>query len=473
MTPWLAGRARETPRAPALETSAGTITFADLAERSDLVARRLAGRGVRRGDRVALLGEPTPRSVEIVHALQRLGATLVPIGTRLAEPEVRRLLDFVRPRLTLHDARRAHLVAAESIEMQAALDATDLAPASVLRDEVAGDDVHSIVFTSGTTGTPKGAMLTHRGHHASAVASAARLGTTAADRWLLCMSLAHVGGLSIVLRSAITGFAIVLHDGFDAGAAARALREGGVTTVSVVATKLYRLLEVAPGRSWPETLRCVLTGGGPLPASLLARALALGVPVAPTYGLTEACSQVATAPPGSVGPDAPVAGAPLPGVDVCIADAGADGVGEILVRGPIVMAGYFDNAEASARALRDGWLHTGDLGRLDEAGRLQVAGRCSDLIVSGGENVTPDEVEEVLRRHPAVADAAVYGVPDDHWGERVLATVVPAGAADFDEQALRAWCREHLAGFKVPAAIRAVATLPRTPSGKVQRHRLA
>jgi len=472
MTPWLAGRARETPRAPALETSAGTITFADLAARSDLVARRLAGRGVRPGDRVALLGEPTLRSIEIIHAVQRLGAVLVPIGTRLAEPEVRRLLAFVRPRLVLHDPRRADLVPAASIEMHAALDATALDPAAILREDVPDDDVHSIVFTSGTTGMPKGAMLTHRGHRASAEASAERLGTRAADRWLLCLPLAHVGGLSIVLRSAITGFAIVLHDGFDAGAADGALRERGVTTVSVVATMLGRLLEVAAGRPWPATLRCVLTGGGPLPASLLARALALGVPVAPTYGLTEACSQVATAPPGSVGPDATVAGAPLPGVDVRITDPSTDGAGEILVRGPIVMAGYVENPEASARALRDGWLHTGDLGRLDEAGRLQVVGRRSDLIVSGGENVTPDEVEEVLRRHPAVADAAVYGVPDERWGERVLAVVVPAGP-DFDEQVLRAWCREHLASFKVPAAIRAVATLPRTASGKVQRHRLA
>jgi O-succinylbenzoic acid--CoA ligase len=170
--------------------------------------------------------------------------------------------------------------------------------------------------------------------------------------------------------------------------------------------------------------------------------------------------------------DETVAGAPLRGVDVRIAGGGADGVGEILVRGPIVMAGYFENAEASARGLRDGWLHTGDLGRLDGSGRLQVVGRRSDLIVSGGENVTPDEVEAVLRRHPAVAEAAVYGVPDARWGERVLAAVVPAGA-DFDEQALRGWCRAYLAGFKVPAEIRAVTDLPRTASGKVQRHRLS
>jgi O-succinylbenzoic acid--CoA ligase len=505
--PWLTERASRTPGAIAIETTDVEVTFGALAERVESVARRLVACGATPGARVAVLGEPTVRSLEIVHAVQRAGAVLVPINTRLTRREIDTVLACARPALVLHDARHAERAPAGSIEMERELDS--VLPGSIApRVPVDPDDVHSIVFTSGTTGTPKGAMLTHAAHRASADASALRLRTTADDRWLLCMPVFHVGGLSIVLRSAITGFAIVLEERFDVSRVNEAIQRRGVTTISVVPTMLDRMLEGAAGSPYPASLRCALTGGAPLRPALHARARAAGIPVTPTYGLTEACSQVATAEPPDVpggastgaepgagaagrrrsGPTAtlgatasdgatasvdvePGVGRPLHGVDVRIADPDAAGLGEVLVRGPIVMRGYFEDEAATRAAIQHGWLRTGDLGRLDGSGRLSIEGRRSDLIITGGENVMPEEVESVLASHPDVADVAVLGVADDHWGQRVVAAVVPARGG-VDEVALIAWCRDRLAGYKVPSAFVRIESLPRTASGKLLRRQV-
>jgi O-succinylbenzoic acid--CoA ligase len=469
--PWLRSRARRHPDAPALVCGGVVTSFHALDARVDLVARRIAAAGVAVGDRVVLCAAPAPRTIEIIHAVQRLGATLVPIGTRTTACEARALVARVRPALVMYDDAGAGVVApARGSDAPRTLDATrgldDLAPGSprVLHDVLDPAAFHSMLFTSGTTGNAKAACLSHANYAASAGAAARHLGVSARDRWLACMPLSHVGGLSIVLRGAVTGFAVVLHARFDPDDVNRAIAAGGVTIVSVVPTMLVRMLDALGDAVYPPSLRVVLTGGGPLPAAMLARARAAGVPVAPTYGLTEAGSQVATGRPGVV----PPAALPLPGTEVRIAAPDDDGVGEILVRAPTVMTGYFEDAAATAAALRDGWLHTGDLGRLDAAGALSVVGRRTDLIVTGGENVYPVEVERVLAEHPDVAEVAVFGVPDDVWGERVVATIVPARGA-LDGPALRAWAAARLAAFKIPRDIRVAAALPRTASGKVRR----
>ena len=261
---------------------------------------------------------------------------------------------------------------------------------------------------------------------------------------------------------------------FDPVAVDRALERDGITHVSLVPTMLGRLLELRGPRPAPPTLRCVLVGGGPLPEPLLARALDRGFPLAPSYGLTEATSQVATQTPEETARRREVAARPLPGVALRIVDdAGAlcppDVAGEIVVRTPARMAGYLNLPEASARALRDGWLHTGDVGLLTPDGRLRVLDRRSDLVVSGGENVYPAEVEAALLAHPDVAEAAVVGAPDPDLGQRVVAAVVLRAGAERDPEALRRFCRTRLAGFKVPRAVRFLAALPRTGSGKVLR----
>jgi O-succinylbenzoic acid--CoA ligase len=470
--PWLAARARRDPAGLAIVSGATALDWRTLAARADAVAARLRALGVRPGDRVGLLMEPSIRLVELVHAAQGSGAALVILNTRLTAPEIAVLVAHAEPVLVLHDAAHAGLLAGSSapiLEAHAALEAIPAAPSSAPVD-VDPAAIATILYTSGTTGRPKGVVLTHGNHDASACASRERLGLRPADRWLSVLPLHHVGGLSIVMRSVLDGTPLVLHPRFDAAAVRHALAHEAITLLSLVPTMLHRLLEESGGDVAPTSLRCVLVGGAALAPELAARARGRGWPIAPTYGLTEAASQVATATPA--GSSETGVGAPLPGTRVRIGGADAEGRGEIQVSGPTIMRGYFRDDEATRAALRDGRLHTGDVGRLDADGRLEVFDRRSDVVITGGENVYPTEVESVLLAHPAVAEAAVYGVADAEWGKRVQAAVVVRAGAAFDADAVRAWCRTRLAGYKIPRAIVAVAELPRTASGKIRRHAL-
>jgi O-succinylbenzoic acid--CoA ligase len=321
------------------------------------------------------------------------------------------------------------------------------------------DDPAIVVHTSGTGGAAKPVELTYGNWLWSALGSGVALGVEPDDRWLCALPLSHVGGLSILLRSAIYGTAAVVHERFDAQRVVEALMSSeGPTLVSLVPTTLARALDA--GLDHPPRVRCALVGGAPVPAALTARARAAGIAVAQTYGLTEACSQVTTAQPGD---DRDDAGPPLFCTRVRIAAAREDGAGEILVRGPTVAPG----------ATRpDGWLATGDLGRLDHEGRLTVLGRRTDTIVTGGENVSPAEVEAVLAEHPAVAEAAVHGRADAEWGEAVVATVVLHPGASVGAEDLRRHCAGRLAPFKIPKEIAFARTLPRNRAGKLLRHLL-
>jgi O-succinylbenzoic acid--CoA ligase len=275
-----------------------------------------------------------------------------------------------------------------------------------------------------------------------------------AERHTTEPAVSHIAGLGIVMRSVIYGTTAVLHDGFDVDRVAASLREEGITIVSLVATMLTRLLDAGADLSGP---RAILVGGGPIPEEPLKEAIAKGATVVQTYGLTETCSQVTTLAPADASRKLGSAGRPLLTTHLRILD------GEILVQGPTVAPGHADP---------DGWLHTGDLGHIDEEGFLYVKDRIDDLIVSGGENVVPAEVEEVLLRHPDVADAAVIGREDPEWQQAVTAVVVLRGGSEVSPDDLRRHCGESLAGFKVPKRVELVATLPRTPSGKLMRRAL-
>jgi O-succinylbenzoic acid--CoA ligase len=327
-----------------------------------------------------------------------------------------------------------------AVELHAAAAIAPLNPA--LPDPVLPDEVpagtRAVVFTSGSTGEPRPVCITRTNLEASARASAELLGVEPDDRWLCCLPVFHVGGLSIFTRSAIYATTVVAEPAFETGRVKDLLEAGEVTLASLVPTMLARLrdvgLERAPG------VRTVLLGGGPIPGELVEWALEIGLPVRPTYGMTETTSQIATAEIGER------AARPLPGVEIRIGDDG-----EILVRGPMVTS--------------DGWLHTGDRGRLTADGLLEVHGRMDDVIVTGGENVAAREVEDAIRAHPAIADAAVIGIEDAEWGRAIWAFV----AGDTDEAAVIEHCRSLLPGFKVPKRVIVLAALPRTASGKVER----
>jgi O-succinylbenzoic acid--CoA ligase len=513
---WLARAAASAPAATALRTPSGSCSYAELLSRACDGVADLQARGVRSGERVAIALPAGLDFAYALHACLLLGAAAVPVDLRLRAEErsaiqatatvvVEEPLAKAPPR-----ARRAGAHARGGVaETSPPTDAGKAPGAGEGRGagEMAGagearggagegggflhdlDGVAAVIHTSGTTSAPKPIELTYGNFLWSALGSAVALGLDPAERWLCALPLAHVGGLSILLRSAIYASTAVVHPRFETEPVLEALlaepdSPDSVTLVSLVATTLARLLDA--GLSDPPALRCALTGGGPVPAALLARARAAAVPVSLTYGLTEACSQVTTTPLAALEGDVsdagrrrglrapsrsvlqaaasgssltPSAGPPLFCTSVRI---GADG--EIELAGPTV---------ARAAADSDRWLHTGDLGRLNTEGSLEVTGRKADTIVSGGENVAPAEVEAVLEAHPEVLEAAVVGRVDARWGEAVAALVVLREGARGSVEELREHCAARLAPYKVPKQIALVGgPLPRTRSGKLLRREL-
>jgi len=495
LTDWISYRAANTPSRPALVADGRTWTYAELDADVTSTAQMLGGWGIKENDRVAMLLNNGAGAALLIHATLRIGATLVPLNVRLGAAELAWQIADSHAQLLVVDGRTVRLaertraeqpdLIVVSIDDPAASEARcERLDSRTSRDttlHLAHDPnaVLAIIYTSGTTGQPKGAMLTVGNFWWSAIGSALNLGTHIDDRWLACMPLFHVGGLSILLRSAIYGITAVVHGGFDAVAANRALDEDGVTIISVVLIMLQRMLDAHEDRPYPSSLRCVLLGGGPAPQPVLERCARLGIPVSQTYGLTETTSQVATLTPGDALRKLGTAGRAIYPNEIRVVmddkDTPAGEPGEILVRGPVVMAGYAGRPEVTERTIVDGWLHTGDVGTLDADGYLRVLDRRSDLIVTGGENVYPAEVEAALLSHPSVVEAAVIGIPDTTWGQCVIAFVRLSDAPDGEDPSttdeLRVHCRTLLAGYKTPRDIRIVtAPLPRTASGKVQRH---
>ncbi len=471
MIDWLAATTQARPDGLALIADGQHYTYAELNAQVARVCATLAAHGIQRESRVAVLMPNSVEYIYAIHALARLGATLVLINIRLTVDEVRwqvEKADCSHLIFSEETAATAQSVASDRLNVIAAEALLNESGAGFLRGEIDLDMVQAIVFTSGTTGRPKGAMLTFGNQFWGATASAFRLGTLPEDRWLLCMPLYHVGGLAIVLRCALYGTTVVLQPGFDADAVMDAVQTQAVTLVSLVPTTLYRLLDAYPDRPLPPSLRLILLGGAAAPAALIERCVRAGIPVATSYGLTEACSQVATLPPDAIARKPGCVGKPLTFTSVRVVDEHDSDVpsgvyGEVVASGPTIMRGYLDQAPAN------GSFDTGDIGYLDADGDLWIVQRRSDLIVSGGENVYPAEVEAVLREHPDVADVCVVGLPSEEWGQQVAAAVVPRVGATPTAAALVAYARRRLAGYKVPRMIRFFDSLPQTASGKVHR----
>jgi len=435
---WLAQRAETCPDRLAVIADGVELTYEELEAEATRAARRLAARGVRRGAGVAVTRRAGLEYVVLIHALMKLGAVLHPLNPGLAPSELEAELERIGPALVVSEADHATMSEADL----------------PLLGEHDLDAVNCRILTSGTSGRPRAVGLTYGNHLWSAVGSAFNLGADPADRWLCCLPLYHVAGLEIVMRSVIYGTGAVVHDGFDPGRVAESLERDGITLASLVTTQLVRLLEAGVELSGP---RAILIGGGPVPEDVLEEAMARGASVVQTYGLTETASQVTTLAPQDARRKLGSAGRPLLTTHLRIFD------GEICVQGPVVAPGCADE---------DGWLHTGDLGRIDDEGFLYVEDRLGDVIVTGGENVLPAEVEQVLMRHPAVADAAAVGREDPEWQEAVEAVVVLRAGAAAEATELRKYCAESLAGYKVPKRITFARELPRTASGKLLRRAL-
>jgi O-succinylbenzoic acid--CoA ligase len=439
--------AREAPSRDCLVAEGRVWSYADVAARVASAIEELLARGLRSGDRVALTPRADVDSALWLYALFELGCPAVLVHPRLTENE-RTVL--------LREASPVELITKEAPARESAEPTIDPIPE---------DRTLAIVYTSGSRGTPRGACLSRRAFVASEAAHAANLGWLPEDRWLLAMPPAHVGGLSILTRCLIARSCVVLDPGsFDPAQTARTIEREAVTLLSVVPTMLHRLLS-SDGPPWRPSpaLRAVLVGGASLPPALQKRAVSEGIPVLSTYGCTEACSQITTQTLAQVG--LPGSGAPLRGVEVRIE------AGEIQVRGQTVMQGYLGSLPVDEPWTEDAWLRTGDFGGFAPDGQLVVRGRLDDIIVTGGENVAPQEVEEWLQSVPGVAAACVFGIDDEEWGERVVAAIV-TDAREYDPNRLRVRMNEELAAHKRPKDLAVLDAFPLNPSGKVDRAKL-
>ena len=420
---FLAEAAVRWPDRRALSGGGQAWTFAELDDWvSELASRIREEDAPGAEDVLALVVDPTPEGLAALLAATRAGVTVAPLNPRLTPAE--------------HEAALRALA--------------DARP-----------DGMAVLWTSGTSGAPRGVVLTADNLRASALAAAERLDLGPEDRWLASLSVAHVGGLALVTRALVLGSEIVAEGPFDAERALELIRTGRVTHASLVPTQLLRLVERSGDAPPPPSFRCALIGGAQAPADLVARSVAAGWPVALTWGMTEMSSQVATAPPALVREKPGTVGAPLEGVEVRV-----DETGELHARGPTRARGYVGSQEALVDD--GGWYATGDLGRLDEDGHLWITGRRSDRLMSGGVTVDPHEVEGVLRAHPAVMEACVVGLPDPEWGEKVVAAVVPVEGT-FDLEEVDRWSRERLGPAKRPRRWLLLDALPLNANGKVDR----
>jgi fatty-acyl-CoA synthase len=482
--PELTGRARRSrPDRQAVIFGDDVRTHAELGDRAARLASALAAGGVGARDRVALLLHNRIEFVEALLACHHLAAVAVPINFRLAADEVDYVLADSGAVALICDAPVA---AASEIPMVLEVGPQyDGVVAAAPRHEgavLAEDDPALMCYTSGTTGRPKGAVLTHRNLVASTLSWIHEMRADQDDVWLSGQPLFHIGGINGLLPFLVLGATVVITPTttFDPGAALGLIEAHGVTMCIFVPTQWAAICASdAVARIDPRQLRVAMWGASPAPRRTL-EAMETAFPraaIVSAYGQTEMSGATtllkgpdSTRKMGSVGK--PMLGVELRVVDDELRDLPTDGVGEIVYRGPSVMAGYHQQPDATREAFAGDWFHSGDLARIDGERYLWLVDRKKDLIVSGGENVYPAEVERVLLDHPAVAEAAVIGVPHPRWVETPVAFVVPTDAGEPDEAELIAHCRRYLAGYKKPSAIVVVEELPRNAGGKVLKRRL-
>jgi fatty-acyl-CoA synthase len=455
-------RARNTPARVAIDDGERTWTYAELNGRSDELARCFG-----RGERVATLTASSAEHVAIFFACAKAGAILLPLSWRLSPHELAFQLDDAEPSLLLATDELAGL-ADEALALASVAPAREATPRSTTEQAPAPDDPLLLIYTSGTTGRPKGALLTHANCFWTNLSFDLATSMRDDDVVLSVLPQFHVGGWNVqALLAWWKGARVVLERDFDAARALRLIEEKRVTTMmGVPATYLFMANDPGFERADLSSLRLCVVGGAPMPEALLETWQRRGVAIVQGYGLTEAAPNVLCLAPEDAVRKTGFAGKPYPHVDVALSDES-----ELLVKGPNVFPGYWRNEQATREAFTaDGWLRTGDIAECDDEGNYRIRGRLKDMVISGGENVYPAEVEAVLHEHPAVVEAAVVGRPDERWGEVCVAFVVLRAPAT--EEELVEHCRTRLARFKVPKAVRFVEALPRSGMNKVLKDEL-
>ena len=479
MPNWLKKRAELSPDREALIFEGNTYTFKQVFEKAKAYAGKLGALGLHTGDTAAILFSNQAESVFILYALQMAGIRAVILNNRLTAEELSWQLADSEAKVLVYEHRFDDKVAGINSDIRK-ISTTELSQSegvtfSIL-EEYDLDDVTTIMYTSGTTGNPKGVMQTYGNHWWSANASALNLGLHENDKWLCTVPIFHISGYSILMRSQIYGMPVVLHSFFDERKVIEDIERYKITIMSVVSTMLRRILDELGRERLPESFRCMLLGGGPAPLPLLESCIEKEIPVFQTYGMTETSSQFATLAPEYSIERLGSAGKALFPNQIVIVDGDGQEVhsgteGEIVVKGPNVTIGYLNRPDETADKIRERWLHTGDIGYMDSDGFLYVLDRRSDLIISGGENIYPAEIEGILLSHPGVADAGVIGASDENWGQVPVAFIVKSEHGVSEEDLLDL-CERKLAKYKLPKKFYFVDSMPRNAAKKLLRRTL-
>ncbi|MEK4230419.1 o-succinylbenzoate--CoA ligase [Solibacillus sp. FSL H8-0538] len=469
---WIMQRASLTPERIGLSFGTQQWTFQQLHEEASSIAQKINTLGLRRGERVALLAPSIPELIMVIYGCMHARLEMVMLNGRLSEQELAyQVEDADVKAIFVQDQELHKLQPDDRIIPFSKLQQVEVANVEI-EQEWDEQDTITIMYTSGTTGFPKGVRQTVGNHSASAISSVLNLGLVERDTWLCIVPIFHISGFSILVRSLLYGMTIRLYEKFDVVSCAAEIIDGTVTKMSVVAVMLEHILselERLQQKAHPN-FNAILAGGGPIPVDYLQRAAKLHLPVSQTYGMTETSSQTATLANEDAFKKIGSSGKPLFFNRIKINKANeADREGEILVRGPHVTPGYIGRFK-NKPSTENGWLHTGDIGYLDEDGYLYVVDRRSDLIISGGENVYPAEIENVLLAHPAVKEAGVCGIADEKWGQVPVAYIVLK--ENVDKECILDFCKTKLANYKIPKEIVFVAQLPRNGSNKLMRRKL-
>ncbi|RDI44373.1 o-succinylbenzoate--CoA ligase [Falsibacillus pallidus] len=477
---WLKQRAYLTPERKAVIFENETLTFHDLFQKAVDLAAKITSYSISKGDTVGIMLSNHIDTFSVIHAQQQTGAKTLFLNLRLTPSELAWQLQDANAKLLIADAEslgKLKEIQNECPELTC-ISLSELidSPKSAFEpeEEFSLDSICSLMYTSGTTGRPKGVKQTYGNHWWSASGSSLNLGLSEKDVWGCTVPLFHISGFSILMRSVIYGMPVRLFSKFDVEAINQCLIQGEITILSVVTSMLQRLLADLNDQEYHEQFRCMLLGGGPAPLTVLEQCRDKGIPVFQTYGMTETSSQIVTLAPEDSIRKLGSAGKPLFPCQVKIMkdqeDAPPNVEGEIVVKGPNVTHGYLNRDDANKESFHNGWFKTGDIGYLDEDGFVYVLDRRSDLIISGGENIYPAEIENVLLSHPDVSDAGVKGMDDPQWGEVPHAFVV--SNQDLTEHELLDYCRRNLAKYKLPKKIHFVNELPRNASNKLLRRQL-
>jgi len=468
---WLAQRVNMTPQRVALTYENKSWTFRELFKEVMNVAGAMKSAGVGKGDRLAILSASTPELVVTIHACWQMGCEIVLLNTRLSDEELA---------YQIEDAEPTHILVEENLHKRIGVHKTIhienlFKPSSLtieVEDEWPLNRTMSIMYTSGTTGRPKGVRQTVLNHTTNATASAFNMGIQQDDIWLCTMPIFHISGLSILIRSVLYGMEVKLYSKFELLPIIDDLVYGKVSRMSVVSIMLEKILTELEARqvNVSPRLLTMLVGGGPVPSSYLERAMTRGIPVLQTYGMTETASQTATLAPEDAVRKLGSSGKPLYLSFIRIDQAkNPFDEGEICVRGGHVTPGYIGH-HANTSPQENGWLYTGDIGYLDDEGFLFVIDRRSDLIISGGENIYPAEVENAILQHPLIREAGVCGMNDETWGQIPVAFIV--SDEEISLESLREFLQTKVAPYKMPKQLHQIKELPRNASNKLLRKEL-